>query len=664
VKGDRGDETDLESAQFYAGPGTEVHNTYPYLYAKAVTDVLREQNGDDFLTMFRSGFVGSQSVLRSVWVADEQQTFTGLQQAIRMQLSLAASGYPVAGSDTGGYSGGGASAPSSELWIRWAQHSAIGPLMEVGGGGRLNSRLDYDAETMRIFRDLAILHYELFPYHYALSQQAARTGAPVLRPLALEYPADERAWRNDLEYLVGPNLLAAPVARSQAGADDNLQQVYLPRGQWVDLYNGELVAGPSVRLRPTPLDEFPLYLRRGSAIPFNWHEPNIWRVPWATDDLDRTDRAGWLYAPRSGTAYDVSESGPYSGRFDARRRGGAIDIALHDAPSETQVMVLASGVPTRVLIDGEPVDQAGSLDELRNAKQGWIYHDGGPRRGVILKLAPSRGISNVTMLVPDEPEPATPVSLETGDVGNLRPGETVEVSARFANNAPAGTPPLVDVRLGLDAPDGWTVSPTTPDTFAVVGPQQSVTTTWALTAPADSHGQFALQATANYFDPATGTRTQTTGESRDVIVITDPELVDVVQPTKLDAIRVAQRGAKHYVDRDFTIAELPDQLAGGVLIPGANDDKRLAQPEDYLVFDLKRDATVYVAADARGAPEAADWWPGWLDAAGFTRTGMTIRTDDTTFAVLSAELPTGRVTLGPNSAPTDSSSSYFTIVID
>lgn len=327
-------------------------------------------------------------------------------------------------------------------------------------------------------------------------------------------------------------------------------------------------------------------------------------------------------------------------------------------------MVLAGGVPTEVIIDGRPVAQATSLEELRNARQGWIYHEGSPRSGVLLKPAPTGGTSNVTMIAPREPEAPTPVSLETGEVGDVRPGETIEVSAQFSNNASMHTPPLVDVRLALEAPDGWTVSPTTPDTFATVRPGQTAATTWAVTAPSGSRGQYALQATADYFDPAIGERVKARSEARDAIVVTDPDLVDVVKPEKLAEVRVARRGVEYYVDRDFTIAELPDQLAGGVLVPGSNDDKRLTQPEDYLVLDLKRDATVYVALDARGAPEAADWWPGWLDAVGFTRTDMTIRTDDTTLVVLSAEMPAGRVVLGPNSAPTDSSSTYFTIVTE
>ncbi|RAY11546.1 hypothetical protein DPM19_30050 [Actinomadura craniellae] len=138
------------------------------------------------------------------------------------------------------------------------------------------------------------------------------------------------------------------------------------------------------------------------------------------------------------------------------------------------------------------------------------------------------------------------------------------------------------------------------------------------------------------------------------------ELVDVVRPDKLHPLVRAAQGAPTHVDRHYTISELPAALAGAELIRGANNDSKMTAPADYLTFDLKAPATVYVAADARGK---GTWWPGWLAQDGFTDTGMTIRTTDTLFLVLKKELPAGRVTLGPNSGVSgQGSSSYFTLV--
>jgi alpha-D-xyloside xylohydrolase len=206
------------------------------------------------------------------------------------------------------------------------------------------------------------------------------------------FPKDEGSWSHDLEYMVGPSLLSAPVTETT-----DSPSVYLPPGEWIDLYNGDIVAGPVQYQRKTSLEEFPLYLRRGSAIPFNWREPDIWATPWKTNDLARKDRAGWLYAPKDGARYDVRASGPYSGNFQGSRRGSQVRFTLSGAPREAQVAVTAAGIPAQVFIDGRRIPQA---TDLRGVAQGWTIHNG----AIVVKLAPGRGRSDVRIELSAEPK--------------------------------------------------------------------------------------------------------------------------------------------------------------------------------------------------------------------------------------------------------------------
>lgn len=119
---------------------------------------------------------------------------------------------------------------------------------------------------------------------------------------------------------------------------------------------------------------------------------------------------------------------------------------------------------------------------------------------------------------------------------------------------------------------------------------------------------------------------------------------------EFDDVRVLSGSGQQLLVDDFS----------GPLEQWANDSMA-----DYLVFDLKRDATVHVAFDERGAPENDDWWPAWLAGSGFERTDLVITTDDPSgsrMVVFAADMPAGRVILGPNSARTDSASSYLTVV--
>src|SRR5262249_44411208 len=151
-------------------------------------------------------------------------------------------------------------ADDAELFVRWAQLGAISPVMEVGGSGPNATPWVLGQPAMDGLREAAVLHYELFPYLYGLLQ--ARE--PVLRPLGFGFPKAAASWSASNVMLAGPDLLAAPVT-----GPGSTPFVYLPVGRWVDLYTGATVAGSRSFNRPTPLDQFPLYARAGSVIPFN-----------------------------------------------------------------------------------------------------------------------------------------------------------------------------------------------------------------------------------------------------------------------------------------------------------------------------------------------------------------------------------------------------------
>ena len=219
VKGDRGDEVDLEPVS------PTLQNTYPLLFAGAVLGELPRDGGG----IFRAGDDG---------LAERAARAVGRRPAGRLGRPAARDPWgadgsnerlPVWGSDVGGY---GSTDLTADVFARWAQLGAVSPVMEVGGIGPNATPWVLGGAAMRVLRDSAVLHYELFPYFDGL----LRRGEPVLRPLAYAYPDDPEAWRADLELLVGPDLLAAPVA-----GPGTTPSVYLPKGTWVDLHTGATV---------------------------------------------------------------------------------------------------------------------------------------------------------------------------------------------------------------------------------------------------------------------------------------------------------------------------------------------------------------------------------------------------------------------------------------
>ena len=385
-KADRGDEIDLEPLQLAGGSGVDLHNAYPLLYARAVAEAIAASGrAASFATLFRAGAPGSAALVPGFWGGDQAGTFAGLQQAIHDGLTAGLAGYAIWGSDTGGYG----ATQSGEVLVRWAQFSALAPVFEVGGTGGNATLWDYGSPTVDLFRAAAVLHYELFPYLYALARTAHASGLPILRPLALEYPADPVAWQRDLEVLVGDNLLAAPVTAPEGTPTS----IHLPEGSWVDLSTGSRVTGPASLSETVPLSSVPLYLRAGTVIPFAARAPTIWPRPWPTNALQLRGRGGWLYAPAKGGAYEHT---PDFGSFRATQTGHALKLVLRGAPRETQMLLVGVAAPASIRIDGRLVARSLSDAALRHRATGW-QTTRVPFPGVVLKLAPRGGASTVAV---------------------------------------------------------------------------------------------------------------------------------------------------------------------------------------------------------------------------------------------------------------------------
>lgn len=270
---DRADEYNPSGPQdryFDGRSGLEVHNDYPRLYVKTFHDAARAVRGDDFVIKARPAYTGTTQ-WSVVYGGDipgavgwfRRSTDKGLRSAILGLLRTAFMGYPVWGSDTGGYEG----FRERELFARWLAFSAFCPLMEIGGVGShepwaMPTSPEVDAEMIAIYRRYTRLHERLVDYSYALARRAHATGNPIVHPLVFDWPEDARV--RDLwdEYLYGPALLVAPIWELGRRERD----VYLPRGEWIDLWNPDRrYRGPVTVRAEAPLDRIPVYVKADAA---------------------------------------------------------------------------------------------------------------------------------------------------------------------------------------------------------------------------------------------------------------------------------------------------------------------------------------------------------------------------------------------------------------
>lgn len=240
--------------------GEQVHNLYPLLYNRAVQEVMLEERGESML-FGRSGYAGSQRYPIN-WTGDAPSNWNGMAATLRAGLSLSLSGIPMWAHDIGGFwNPQDLAPPDPTLYIRWAQFGLLSSHARFHGV-RGREPWYFGEKAVEVVREFSKLRMRLLPYLYSLAHVAAETGLPVVRPLVLEYPDDPVTPAIDHEYLLGPDLLVAPVMN-----DEGEVTVYFPDGVWCDWWTGERLPGNTHLRLHVPIEQVPLYVREGSIVP-------------------------------------------------------------------------------------------------------------------------------------------------------------------------------------------------------------------------------------------------------------------------------------------------------------------------------------------------------------------------------------------------------------
>jgi alpha-D-xyloside xylohydrolase len=234
-----------------------MHNWYTQLYNEAVTAVLCEHAPGEAVVFSRSATVGGHR-FPVHWGGDSSSTFPSMAETLRGGLSLAFAGFAYWSHDIGGFEG----SPDPAVFKRWVAFGLLSSHSRLHGSDSYRVPWAFDEEAVEVTRRFSELKLSLLPYLLRAGRQAHERGLPVMRPMALMYPDDPAAAYLDRQYLLGDDLLVAPVF--DAAGDVH---VYLPAGTWTPLLGGEPVTGPVWRRERHGYDSLPLYVRAGAVLP-------------------------------------------------------------------------------------------------------------------------------------------------------------------------------------------------------------------------------------------------------------------------------------------------------------------------------------------------------------------------------------------------------------
>jgi alpha-glucosidase len=236
-------------------------NVFALLMARATYEGLeRLRPNQRPYVITRAAYAGIQRY-STMWTGDTNSSWDALALNIPMFTTLGLSGEPFIGSDVGGFMGRG----NGELLVRSYQVSFLAPFCR-----NHKVRDGYDQEPWRfgkyyedIIRKYLKLRYALLPFLYTTLEEAHRTGVPLFRPLVLNYQDDPNTYNLDDEFMIGTDLLVAPVVKP----DLTQRAVYLPKGVWYDYWTNKKYSGGVTIQVAAPLETVPMFVRGGAIVP-------------------------------------------------------------------------------------------------------------------------------------------------------------------------------------------------------------------------------------------------------------------------------------------------------------------------------------------------------------------------------------------------------------
>jgi alpha-D-xyloside xylohydrolase len=270
-----------QNIRFALGTGLEVMNIYPLLHQKGFYDGMQAAGQEEIINLSRSAWAGTQRYGAAVWSGDIRSRFEVLRAQIPAGLNIAMSGIPWWTTDIGGFMEGDIRTDYfKELIVRWFQYGVFCPLFRLHGvrqplnglygaqsSGADNEVWSFGERNYEIIRNLLFLREKLKPYLRELNQAAHEHGTPPMRPLYYDFPTDPSAVNLGDQFMLGPDLLVAPVTEQGAVS----REVYLPTGTtWVEAWSGQEFHGGQHLKANAPLEQIPAYWRKGSKYQFEF----------------------------------------------------------------------------------------------------------------------------------------------------------------------------------------------------------------------------------------------------------------------------------------------------------------------------------------------------------------------------------------------------------
>ncbi|MBR2751666.1 MAG: alpha-xylosidase [Clostridiales bacterium] len=234
-----------------------MHNYYAYLFSDTVFEILEKRYGqNNACILSHAGTVGSQK-FPFLSLDNTATSYDAMKTVIQSGLNLSISGFPFWSQNIGGL--GDDCTP--DLFMRWHAAATFAPHANAIGVNIPKDPWNFGADAISEVMLFSKLKLGLMPYIFSSAVESSTMGTPLVRPMLLEFPGDPNTYTLDQQYMLGGNLLVAPITQA-----DGIVRYYVPSGVWTNLLTRERVEGPIWKNEQHDYTSMPILARPGTIL--------------------------------------------------------------------------------------------------------------------------------------------------------------------------------------------------------------------------------------------------------------------------------------------------------------------------------------------------------------------------------------------------------------
>ncbi len=273
-----------------------VHNLFGYNMTRGASEGFAKNSPDKRILIYsRSSYIGSHRY-GGIWTGDNHSYWGDILLSLHQLASLNMTGYLYTGSDIGGFNAD----TTRDLMLRWLSFGIFSPLCRNHSALGTREQEFYRFEKPEDFKSMIELRYALLPYLYSEFVKAAVGDGMYFKPLAFEYPEDERAVRTEDQIMLGNEIMVAPVYVQNTRG----RMVYFPENMVKIVWqNGKVKSQEKItkgdHYIEMPVDSVVFFVRENHVVPL--------AKPALCSEKINTKRLSLIGDLKKGASYELYE---------------------------------------------------------------------------------------------------------------------------------------------------------------------------------------------------------------------------------------------------------------------------------------------------------------------------------------------------------------------